>query len=132
MSDDLNTRARLRLRDEKAKLGFSEQDIAGMIRWTQSRVAQKLSGRTDITLNELEALGFALSISPTEIVRDRGLEFVAEMTPTELRALEHLRKMSPVERDAFFHLIGAKAKATDAPDRYARPPKKSHGRQKIS
>jgi len=132
MSDDLNTRARERLRDEKAKRKLSENDIAGMLQWTQSRVAQKLSGRTDITLNELEALCFALSLSPTEAVRDRGLEFVAEMTPTELRTLERLRQMAPADRDAFFHLVGAKAKATDAPERYARPIKKSHGRQKIS
>ena len=125
MSNDLNTRVRMRLRDEKAKLKFSEQDIAGMLRWSQPRVAQKLSGRTDITLNELEALAFALSISPSEAVRDRGLEFMAEMTPTELRVLERLRQMSPTDRDAFIHLLGAKARAADGPERFARPLKKN-------
>lgn len=132
MSDDLNTRVRNRLRDEKAKLKLSETDIAGQLQWSQPRVAQKLTGRTPITLNELESLCFAMGISPSECVRDRGLEFMAEMTPTELRALEQLRRMSTNDRDAFFHLLGAKARANDGPERYATPPKKSHGRQKIS
>jgi transcriptional regulator with XRE-family HTH domain len=117
---DFSQRVRDRLRDEKAARKLSEREIADLLQWTQSRVAQKLSGRTPITLNELEALCFALSLSPSEAVRDRGLEFCAEMTPTELRLLERLRKLEPATRDAILLLLDVKQKH-HLPERFAKP-----------
>ena len=64
-----------------------------------------------------------MGISLTELVRDHGLEFCAEMTPTELRALENLRRLPQADRDAYVHLL--KARASALPDRHARPLKKS-------
>lgn len=104
--ESLNDRVRDTLRAEKARRRLSERDIANLIQWSQSRVAQKLSGRTPITLNELEGLCFALGISATEAVRDRGLEFVAEMTPTELRLLERIRQLTPDQRAAILQILG--------------------------
>lgn len=128
---DLNDRVRDRLRTEKAARKLSERDIAGLLQWSQPKVAQKLSGRTPMTLNEFEALCFALSLSPTEAVRDQGLEFCAEMTPTELRALEGLRRLPMNTRDAILHLIDARLRSA-LPERFARPMKKAvprgHGR----
>lgn len=119
----LNERIRQRLNEEKAKRKLSTRDIAGLIGWSQARVAQKLTGRTPITMDELEGLCFALSLSPTEAIRDRGMEFSAEMTPTELRALEYLRSLPAPDRDAFFLLLRANAKANAGPERYALQPK---------
>jgi len=49
----LSERVRERLRDEKTRRHFSEREIAQLIDWSQSKVAQKLAGRTPITLDEL-------------------------------------------------------------------------------
>lgn len=102
-TDPLNERVRLRLKAEKSRRHLSERDIGQLLNWSQSKVAQKFNGRTPITLEELEGLAFVLSIAPTELVRDQGLEFCAEMTPTELRILERIRQLPP---DALQGLLG--------------------------
>jgi len=117
-SPTLNDRVRDRLKTEKAKLGLSEQDLANWMQWSKPKVAQKLGGRTEITLNELDALCSALSVAPTEAVRDRGLEFCAEMTPTELRILERLRTLDAPTRDAILLLLDVKTKS-HLPERFA-------------
>lgn len=101
----LNDRARARLKEQKTHLGFSERDLAGMLGWSQARVAQKFCGRTPITLNELDAFCTVLNLSPTEVVRDPGLEFVADLTPTELRLLERVRQLPPVLRESVLNLL---------------------------
>jgi transcriptional regulator with XRE-family HTH domain len=118
MPESLNDRVRQRLKDEKIARKLSERDIAGLIQWTQSKVAQKFSGRTPITLDELDALCFALSILPSEAVRDRGLEFSAEMTPTELRVLENFRHETDAMRDAVATILKVRLKQ-HAPERHA-------------
>lgn len=102
---DLNDRVRERLREEKASRKISERDLAAFCRWSQSKVAQKLGGHTAITLNELETLCQALGISPTEAVRDRGLEFVADLTPTELRVLEIIRRFNKQGFETFLQMV---------------------------
>lgn len=104
----LNERARQRLKAEKARRHLSERDIGDLLQWSQSKVAQKLSGRTPITLDELESLCFALSIAPTEAVRDHGLEFCAEMTPSEMRLLEQIRKLDDRTREGIMGLLHAR------------------------
>lgn len=121
----LNDRVRERIRIEKDRLKLSERDIADMLDWGQSKVSQKLNGRTDITLNELESLCFAVSIAPTEAVRDPGLEFVADMTPTELRLFERIRKLSAEQRAAILMVLHI----PEAPPRRATPPPKRTGPQ---
>lgn len=101
----LNDRVRQRLKEEKTRRHLSERDLAGLLNWSQSRIAQKFGGRTPITLDELEALCFALSIQPTEAVRDRGVEFCAELAPTELRFLEVLRSLDATTRDGLYALL---------------------------
>lgn len=108
----LGERVRLRLREELARQKLSQPDVADLIGWTQSRVAQKLTGRTPITLDELEALAFAVGMSPTELIRDRGFEFCAEMTPSEFKALQQLRLLLPPLRKAFETMLEAKAAET--------------------
>lgn len=94
-----------RIREAQQKQGLSQQDIADLIGWTQSRVAQKLTRRSPTTLEELEALCFAVGLSKVEAVRDHGLEFAAEMTPSELRILERLRQLPGWGRDAILALL---------------------------
>lgn len=114
----LNDRVRHVFREEKKRRDLSERDLAGFLNWSQSKVAQKLSGRTPITLDEFEAFCFALSVSPAEAIRDRGLEFYAEMTPTELRVLEHFRRATDKMREAIATILGVRLKHA-APERHA-------------
>lgn len=122
----LNERTRQRLRDAKGTEKLSVRDIAGIVKWPPSRVAQKFSGRTPITLDELETLCFALGIQPTEAVRDRGLEFVAEMTPTELRLLELIRRLPKPAYDGLLHFMQVNPKL-DAEPRGATPKRDGYG-----
>lgn len=126
MTDDLSERARLRLREEMTRRKQSQQDLADQIQWTQSRVAQKLTGRTPITLEELAALCFGVGLSPVEIVRDHGLEFCAEMTPTELRVLERVRQLTSAQIDGLMQILNV-AKTTRLESRRASR-KKTPGR----
>jgi transcriptional regulator with XRE-family HTH domain len=101
---------RLRLREEMAKKDMSQRDVAGILGWSQSKVAHILNGRVELNVDDLAEFCFGVGLSLTEAVRDRGMEFCAEMTPTEMRFLELLRSMTQADRDAFFQLAGARMK----------------------
>lgn len=105
---DINERVRERIRSEMARRDLSQQSLAELLQWTQSRVAQKLTGRTPITLEELEGFGIVLGLSVVELVRDHGLEFCAEMTPLELRFHQRLKQLPVSVRDALLLLIDSK------------------------
>lgn len=60
--------------------------------WSQSGLGKKLNGVNGMTLADLASICSAIGMSLLEAVRDRGLEFAAEMTPTEVRVLEELRR----------------------------------------
>lgn len=101
----MNDRVRERLREAAEKRDLSHRDLAGFLNWSHPKVSQKLTGRTAMTLDEFEALCFAVGLQPTEAVRDRGLEFVAEMTPTELRLLELVRQLPKHAHDGLLHFL---------------------------
>jgi transcriptional regulator with XRE-family HTH domain len=123
MAEDRSTMVRMRLREEKDRLKMSTRDIAGILGWSQSRVGKLLTGRVGLDLNDCAALCFALGIGLTEAVRDRGVEFCAEMTPSELRFLEIFRKASQADREAVTQLLTGRVKL-QVEDRRAAPPKK--------
>lgn len=100
--ESLSERVRLRLRDEMGRKKLSQRDIAALLQWSQSRVAHLLTGRVAMTVDDLDRLAFAVSLSPLELVRDQGLEFVADCTPSELRLLHALRALPEKMRDAWF------------------------------
>ena len=118
-------RAILRIREEMARKHLSQRDVAGIMGWTQSRLSKYLSGRIQPGVNELADLCFGVGISLVEAVRDHGLEFCADMTPTELRLLEQFRLLPQNAQDAILTLLHVQRK-TSAPERHAGPLKKRH------
>lgn len=85
-------RALLRVREEMTERKISQRDLAETMRCSQGRIAKILNGGVNLRVDDLDTLARAVGISLTEAVRDRGMEFQAEMTPTELRVLERLRR----------------------------------------
>jgi transcriptional regulator with XRE-family HTH domain len=92
-------RTRQRLREELIARDISQRDLAdalskrgGTELCTQSKISKVLSGRVALRVDDADAIATAAGISLTEAVRDRGIEFCAEMTPSELRVLELLRQ----------------------------------------
>jgi transcriptional regulator with XRE-family HTH domain len=90
----LSEQVRLRLREEMARQELSQRDVAGILTWSQSRVAHLLTGHVEMSIDDLAEFAQAVGVPPTEIIRDRGMEFCAEMSPTELRFLERMRQLT--------------------------------------
>lgn len=91
---------RVRLRDQMQRRGLTQRSVAGLLQWSQSKVAHQLTGRVEMSVDDLAAFCFALNVHVTEIVRDHGLEFCAELTPSELRRLEQIRSLPAAELKA--------------------------------
>lgn len=109
------TRRTLSTRDVSDLLGGSARG------WSQSRVTKTLGGRVELGLEETAALAFALDLSLVEVVRDPGLEFCAEMQPSELRLLEKIRQLPPATWEALMTLLQIPSRS--ASSRYAKKPK---------
>jgi transcriptional regulator with XRE-family HTH domain len=88
-----------------ARKHLSQRDLAGILDWSQSRISKNLNARIELGLDDLGAMCFGVGISLTEAVRDHGLEFCAEMTPTELRILERIRQLTKPELDAWMQVL---------------------------
>lgn len=85
-------RAIVRIREEMTARNLSQRDLAERLRCSQGRIAKLLNGRVAIRVNDLDELAMAVGLPLAEVIRDRGLEFYAEMTPTEVRMIEQLRR----------------------------------------
>jgi transcriptional regulator with XRE-family HTH domain len=131
MSESLSERVRIRVREEMQKRNLSQSDVAGLVEGLdQSKVSRLLSGEQRITLDELEYLAFAISVPPSELIRDRGMEWMAEMTPTEMRILEHYRRADEELQRSIRRILQVSA-SPYIPDRYAKAPKElGHPRRK--
>jgi transcriptional regulator with XRE-family HTH domain len=106
----LSEQVRIRLREELARKELSQRDMAGILGWSQSRVAHILNGRVELTVDDLADFAFGVGLTIVECVRDHGLEFCADMTPTELRFLERIRQLPQADRDAFMQILDVKTK----------------------
>lgn len=122
MAYTMSEQVRMRLREEMQLRNLNQSDIAGMLAWTQSRVSKILNGKIQLGLDELAAICFALGISIVEVVRDHGLQFCAEMTPSEMRFLERLRQLPQTQRDAMMQLFHIES-TTRPQERRAAPPR---------
>lgn len=87
----LAERAIRRIRDEMSTRKLSQRDLAERLGCSQGRVAKILNGRVELRVNDLEELAKFVALPVTEVIRDRGLEFYAELSPTEVRMIERLR-----------------------------------------
>ena len=119
----LEEQVRLRIREEMTRKNLSQRDLSGLLggpskHWSQSRVGKILTGRVQMGVADMEALCFAVGLSVVEAVRDHGLEFLAEMTPLELRMLERIKHLDEATRDAYLHILDVKARGA-GPGRYA-------------
>lgn len=126
MSESLSARVLIAVREAMKRNHLSQRDMAGFLQCSQSRVAKLLNGRVKLGVDDLESLCFAVSIAPTEAVRDRGLEFVAEMTPTELRLLELIRRLPKPAYDGLLHFMQVNPKL-EAEPRGATPRREKYG-----
>lgn len=105
----LSEQVRERLREEMTRRKLSQRELAGLLKWTQSHVAHVLTGRVQMTVDDMAELAFGMGLSMTEVVRDRGLEFCAEMTPSELRMLERIRQLPRPVLDALMIILDVQA-----------------------
>lgn len=125
----LSEQVRLRLREEMDRLELSQRDVSNLVKWSQSKVAHQLTGRVEITVDDLAELCFALNLSVVEAVRDRGLEFCAEMTPTEMRVLERFRQLGPADVAAFLQIFRVTTKTRTQERRAAQASPKTKSRR---
>lgn len=88
-------RVRQRFRAEMMDQHLSQRDLIDRLRWSQSRLAKVLTGRVELKVDDADEIARHLGLSLLEVVRDQGLEFCAELTPSELRVLQILRKRGP-------------------------------------
>jgi len=107
MAERPSDRARVRIRLEIARKHLNQTQLAELIGWNTSRLSKALNGRY-LDVDDLADICFGLGLSVVEVVRDHGMEFCADMTPSELRFLELLRRLDHTTRDAFMHFIGVK------------------------
>jgi transcriptional regulator with XRE-family HTH domain len=108
MSESVSARTRLRLRHELARRELSQNDIAGRLEWSPSRISKVLNGKIGMDLDDLAAICFAMGFSLVEAVRDHGLEFLAEMTPSEMRFLERIRQLDKPDQDSWMQILDIK------------------------
>lgn len=127
-------RVRMRLKDEMQERHISQRELSDILArntgevWTQSRVQKVLTGYVELKVEDVDAMARALGISLCEAVRDPGMEFYAEMTPTEVRMFQRLQR-KPDALDAILILLGLPRPASERkarPDE--RPPKPKRGR----
>lgn len=113
-------RALLRIREEMTERRITQRDLADTLRCSQGRIAKIMTGGVNLRVNDLEALAHAVGLSLAEAARDRGLEFYAEMTPTEVRLLEALRR-HPDHLGAIMSLLQITGAIRETPNRTKRP-----------
>lgn len=101
----LSEEVRNRIREELGKRKWSFRHAARLLDWNASSVYHLMDGTVEFRVDDVEAFGTILQMRPTELVRDRGLEFVADMTPTELRLFERIRALDPKQRDAIMTVL---------------------------
>lgn len=115
--EPFSTKVRERIAEEMRVKKLSHRDIAGILQWNPNKVHKLMNGRVRMTVDDLWWLAFAISVPVSELVRDRGMEFFAEMTPTELRAFQNLRASPKEYQDAIYKILHVRTSPTA--ERYA-------------
>jgi hypothetical protein len=108
----VSQRVRARVRDELAHRRISQRLAAERLSqntgelWSHSKVQKILTGEVELKVDDLAAFARVLNLSLADLMREPGREFVADLTPSELKVLEAIRDMSPRRLAAFLEIIG--------------------------
>lgn len=114
-------RALERIKEEMARRKLSQRDIAERLGCSQGRVAKMMAGRVKLRVNDLALLAESVGLPLCETIRDRGLEFYAEMSPLELRWLEVFRGKSLDVQRAYLTVFQIQGVAGLQPSRQLTP-----------
>jgi transcriptional regulator with XRE-family HTH domain len=102
----VTSRALARIRDAMKEHGVSQRALAERLGCSQGRVAKILKGRIRLTVEDLEQVAKAVGLPLVETIRNRGVEFFAELTPSELKVIEAMRQSPQLQR-ALSELLSA-------------------------
>jgi transcriptional regulator with XRE-family HTH domain len=121
----LAERAVLRIREEMTERKISQRTLADRLGCSQGRVAKLLNGGVMLRLEDVGVLAAAVGITVVEALRDRGVEFYAELSPSEVRLLDRLRRRPQALQGALL-MLGLpedvpKPKHADAKRRTTKP-----------
>lgn len=111
----LSDRVRARLREALDARHLSQRAIADRLAkftgetWSQPRVGKVLNGRVELKVEDVALLAGLAGLSIVELFREPGKEFVADLTPTELRILTAMRENVTI----FQHIRGLIDALTD-------------------
>ncbi len=107
-------RARDRLKDEVARQGVSQRDLAKRLQkrdpsddWTQGRVAKILNGKVKLTVDAAELFAEELGVPVAELFRERGREWSADLSPSELALVERYRSLPSTAQSAATVLLSS-------------------------
>jgi transcriptional regulator with XRE-family HTH domain len=89
--------ARARIREEMERKKITVRELAQLLEWSPARTGHLLTGNTVLGVDEMAELCRGVGLSPVEAIRDRGLEFMADMTPTLFRIMERLKQLPAVQ-----------------------------------
>jgi hypothetical protein len=92
------------IRDALDSGAISQRALAEEMQCSQGRVGKILTMRTKLRLEDLEAMARVAKVTLVELVRERGREFVADLTPTELAWLHTIRQLTTVIQAHLFAL----------------------------
>lgn len=93
----LSDRLRARLRDALADRKLSQRAVADRLtkftgtEWNQVKVGRVLNGGVELKVDDVALLAGLAGLSLVELFREPGREFVADLTPSELRLLDAVR-----------------------------------------
>lgn len=84
-------RVRLRLQQWMDTTKIGQRQLADDLQKTQVWLQKVLAGENHIRLRDLDDVARALHTTASELVRDEQDRYQFELTPTEVRVIEHMR-----------------------------------------
>lgn len=134
---------RLRFRELLHEKGVSQSVLCARLqartgeRWRESRLSKLLNGRIVFVVDDLVLMAECADISLVELFREKGREFVADLSPSELRVLNAMRDMphtgqllmdlvnslTPEKRKSSRAVIRERIRLGKIEDRTSSPPK---------
>ena len=111
---DAAAKLRLRFRELLHDHGISQRVLCGRLTkrtgmlWRESRLSKLLNGQIAFDVGDMLVMAEEAGISLVELVREPGKEFVADLTPSELRIVQAVRD-KPELVPLFMLVVGAAA-----------------------